>query len=620
MNSSNEPRLYITAEHYARLHSMPQTPMLKNAERLVESLAMKYVRSATIEVDETGHNWQLIRARHMQNRIVTLLTQYKRSGQQRYRDALMDDVRRMADWEYWSWITWRQNDADPNAIFDLSYGENSSTLAIAFDGLRDELSDEEVQLFVDTARRRSLQPLLAVMAKEPKPWWYRFALSNWNTVCAGGAGVLALAMGDLCPESERVLEIAEESIIPYFEALGEDGAWPEGIGYWNYGMRYGFMYLLSWENATGKKHPLMERKGTRSTLTFPLAFSPNGVPCSFGDVNSFAPLPFHYRVAERLNRPDIVAELDRRMAMHADDAVLRGHWPNTAELLLLHPRQAPKASKKGEGKWPAIELQDGLEWGYIADSMPEPKLYVSVRGGTLVAPHVHQDLLSFNCLVGTEKLIENIGVDDYLDTTFSGRRWELYETSTASKNTIFINGVGIADKSTVTTEVMQGSGYRGFRIDATEAMGNMRDGAVASFCGRLILMIKNRGVLVVDRVTVPHAALVESRLHTFFPVTFGKLQAQVRGKQSNLHLAFAASEPSLLKRGLGVATEPKRKPDTMIRHTSAAKVHGMTLCSLLLPDGTGEVQITEKGDRTTVTVGGDLAFKVSFDSSDLRIG
>jgi hypothetical protein len=401
MQLTPHPRLYVNAEDYKRLHNIAKPSMLKTAERQVEAAAMKFVRKPAIDVDETGHNWQLIRARHMQNRIVTLLVQYRRSGQRRYRETLMDDVRRMAEWEYWSWITWRQGNSDPNAIFDLSYGENSATLALAFDGLRDELTPEELELFVDTARRRSLQPLLAVMSAETPPWWFRFALSNWNTVCAGGAGMLALAMGDLCPESEQVLSVAEESVVPYFDALGEDGAWPEGIGYWNYGMRYGFMYLLSWENATGKTHPLLEQKGTRSTLTFPLAFSPNGVPCSFGDVNSYAPLPFHYRAAHRLGRADIVAELDRRMGMMADAEVLRGYWPNTAELLLLHPQSAGKARKPVAAKWPTISLQHVLEWGYVADQMPEPKVYASVRGGTLDAPHVHQDLLSYNFLVGT---------------------------------------------------------------------------------------------------------------------------------------------------------------------------------------------------------------------------
>jgi hypothetical protein len=280
----------------------------------------------------------------------------------------------------------------------------------------------------------------------------------------------------------------------------------------------------------------------------------------------------------------------------------------------LHPRGK---KVKERGKWPRFTLQQDLEWGYVADHMPEPNLYIAVRGGTLNAPHVHHDLLSYHCLVGQEKLVENIPVDDYMDTTFSSRRWELYETAAASKNTIFINGAGVADKSSVITTCVQGTGYEGFRLDATEAMGTTRDGTAASFCARVILLVKRRGVLVIDRVVLRHAGLVESRLHTFYPLSLGKMEAEVRGKQNRLHLTFASSQPALLKRGLGIPTHPPRQPDTMMRHLSATKVHGITLCHFLLPNGKAQVRLSENGERTQVTVEGDLSFRLSFATADL---
>src|SRR5436190_1992192 len=73
-------------------------------------------------------------------------------------------------------------------------------------------------------------------------WYYKKPDTNWNTVCNGGAGMLALALYEYCPEAARVLELVEQGVAPYFESMSADGGWPEGIGYWNYGMRYGFMY------------------------------------------------------------------------------------------------------------------------------------------------------------------------------------------------------------------------------------------------------------------------------------------------------------------------------------------------------------------------------------------
>ncbi len=610
MKLTAHPRLYISEDHYARLRISVDHPVSKKARQLVRELAQGFVADPTIVVDETGHNYHLIRARKMQTRVVTMLAEYKRTGDVKYRKVILSDIERIANWEYWSWITWRKSDARPEAIYDLSYGENSATLALAFDGLHGELSKDEVALFVDTARRRSLGPFLHVTDAENKPMFLGHPHSNWNTVCVGGAGMLSLALGDLCKESTEVLKRVEKSVIPFFKSLKGDGGWPEGIGYWNYGMRYGFMYLLSYERATGKKHPLLKLKGTEATLKFPLLFTPNGVPCSFGDVNRFGVMPFHYAVAERFGADDVIAELDRRAVAPAD-----GPWPNAAELALFHPGKPVKDKK---GSWPNRALVQGLEWGYVADQMPAPNLYVSVRGGTTDAPHVHRDLMSFFLVAGHEKMIENVGVDDYMDTTFSSRRYDLYETAATSKNTIFINGVSIGDRVTLKTRQINGAGYEGFWMDGTQAMGEMRDGPVATFCGRAILMVKKQGVLVIDRVEVPHAALVESRLHTFCKTTFGKSDVQIRGKKQRLQVTVDASLPVHTKPGMGIPAHPSREPDTMIRFISEKKVMAMTIVYFMMSNGKASVSLSERGDQTTVRIDGDVKAKIAFKTKGLK--
>ncbi len=51
----------------------------------------------------------------------------------------------------------------------------------------------------------------------------------------------ALALADEEPElAGEILEAAIESIRRPMAAYAPDGAWPEGPGYWNCGMRYGF--------------------------------------------------------------------------------------------------------------------------------------------------------------------------------------------------------------------------------------------------------------------------------------------------------------------------------------------------------------------------------------------
>jgi hypothetical protein len=613
MAYSAHPRLYISNEHFARLRSTPDHPVLTQAQQSVRALAEKLLTDPSIEVDPTKHNAHLIRARFMQKNVVSLLVAYKQTGDARYRTAIIDNIRTISEWEYWSWIAWRQNDPRPEAVYDLSCGENSATLAIAYDALASELTQPEAALFIDTARQRSLQPYLTLVRAENKPWWYSKHDTNWNTVCNGGAGMLALALGDLFPESAQVIELVDAGFAPYFESMKRDGAWPEGIGYWNYGMRYAYMYLLSSERATGRRHRLLELPAAESTLMFPLLFTPNNVPCSFGDVNSFSPLPFHFAAAERYGRTDICVELERKLPR----GEVESQWPNDAELLLLFPRETLQKPAPA-GEWSNVGLMDGLEWAYLADAMPRPKIYASVRGGTIDAPHVHHDLMSFFVVVNDEALIDNVPVDDYIDTTFSSRRFDLYECGPNSKNTIFINGVGIIDKSKVSTTRIAGQGFDGFRIDSTAAMGFGRDRSMATFCGRAVLLVQQNALLVIDRIELPHAGTAESRLHTFSSVTFDKQSVEVRGKREWLSAAFAASKPTLLRRGTGTPTDPRHEADTMVRHITSEKIFDITLATLLLPSGRAVLTLDETGPSTVLAASGDITFRLEFMAAGLK--
>ena len=609
------PRLCFTAGHYAALQQPAKSTFHQQLVAGVKQKADHYLREEEIDVDRTGHNWHLVRAFRMQIRLFTLLAQFKQNYDQKYFQAIWRDVERMANWEYWSWIAWRKGESAPDAIFDLSYGVNSLTLAFVYDALRDQWSESQQQLFVDVANGRSFPAYLKHTAPPNQVSWFDNPHSNWNTVCNGGAGVLALALRDKCPQSKEVIKRVEKGIKPFFKSTAPDGGWPEGVGYWNFGMRYGFLYLLSHETATGKTHPLLEFPGTAATLKFPLLFTPGNASCGFGDSNKFTPYPFHVLAARRLNLPEVEAELLERFQHQANESTfnqvhsknyVKKIYTEDPELLILW--QKPKAVAKRRSLWPSHQLIKGLDWGYMADSMPRPNIYISVRGGTIDMPHTHRDLLSFFCVVGGEKLIDNVPVDDYLDTTFSARRQELYEVSPLSKNTVFVNGAGIVEKSSVLTQAIEGRSYKGFRLDATLAMGSMRDGNAADFCGRIIVLLKNRAVVVIDEFELPFAGLVESRLHTFSKVSFRARAAQIRGEANNLHTSFACTTPSQLQKGMGLSTHPQRQPDTILRHQSTTKIKRAMMVSLLVPNGTGEVQIEEK----------DTTRKVLFEWEDAK--
>ncbi|MGH7145035.1 MAG: hypothetical protein ACREJ2_13045, partial [Planctomycetota bacterium] len=344
MRLTPHPRLYVSAEQLNRLSQPPPAgapAYLGGAAKTVAALAEEFKSSPQFAWVLNTHNAHLIRARKMQTRVVMLLTRWQQTGRAEFRAAALEHVLEMGRWDYWSWITWREHDPRPTAVFDLSYGENAMTLAIAYDWLHGTLTAREREQLCAIARKWVFEPFLNLKKPVHKDWWFQKPDTNWNTVCAGGAGMAALAFAEEFPrEAAATLARAEQSVAPFFRELDRTrGGWPEGIGYWNYGMRYGFMYLLSWERATGKKHPLMRSRNVERTLEFPLDFAPSGVPCSFGDVNHFLPQPFHLAAAARFGRADLCANLDALLERAAAKAVGKTAQdrPNAADFLLLHP-------------------------------------------------------------------------------------------------------------------------------------------------------------------------------------------------------------------------------------------------------------------------------------------
>ncbi len=607
MKLHTHPRLYIQPDAIERARATPRLAMLKQCAQAVAEGAGRFKESPVFEWVEATHNAHLARARRMQARVVTLLVQWFRSGEAQYRDAAIRHLLQIGEWEYWSWITWRQGNPDPMAIYDLSYGENSATLAIGYDLLHDHLTEVQKQALRTIALERSIKPFLEHTKGKPpasRAWWMYHRFSNWNTVCAGGAGMLALAMYEDLPAAGEVLRRVERSFKPYMRTLTTyGGAWPEGIGYWNYGMRYAFMYLLSRQNATGRRHPLMATEGVVRTLRFPMDFTPHGLPCSFGDVNAWKPLPFHYAVAGDLGQEGVTSALDQQLSFHPGtfSRAADAGWPDAAEMLLLHPG---KRSAYPPPRRHLLAFYKGQDWGVLADQDVGSRLYVTVRGGTTQVPHSHLDLMSYHLVVGNEHLIRSVGNGEYLDTTFSGRRWELPEMLPVTKNVMLINGVGITQKATVVTTPLTLPQAAGFHFEATEAMGGSRDGGAALFAGRILLLLRGKAVLVVDRAILAHAGRIETRFHTFAGLQVQADRVLLSGKRQKLTAVFACNEPAGVFTAVQAPTTPGE--GAKVIRWAVQKLHtDMIMATLLVPgQGAASVNMTRAGDGVVLRCAG----------------
>lgn len=590
------PRLYVSASCFTRLRERKEDPWFLEYLREVKKRAEDGLDPATLSFDHTKHNSHLERAKAMQNRLLTLSLEALLSGEQRFVTAAMQHVQVMHDWEHWSWLAWRKGNCDPTATFDLSYGENSATLGIVHDWLKPLLSAADVDLILKTARR----PVDSFLKNGEQSWWYGKKESNWNPVCAGGFGMLVLSLFEHLPKAEGLLRSVENSVARFVEHLQEtDGAWPEGAAYWNYGMRYAFMFLSSYENAMGCRHPLLDAPSTKETVYFAPSFCPHGTACSFGDANSWRPLPFHHAMAERVGALDLLPVL---RAVHPEPSANPLGWPNAAETALLVP-DAPLVEKDQDARMPAQKLYNGVDWGYVADRMPNPNVYLAVRGGTTEVPHGHIDLTSFHAVMGGESVIVNYGMNEYLDTTFGKRRFELYDTVSASKNVALVNGVGVIKPSKIRTEqVLISPTRRGFWMDAKEAMGLNRDGvpAVKTKC-RLFLLLDNESILVLDSIELPIHGRCEERWHTEMIPTLMGNTVHLRGRQQRFAVTHACTQPALLFTGLALFSNPTKVPIHVCRWISERLETRIAFAMWITPgDEARSLAIKEEGEHLVV--------------------
>ena len=99
------------------------------------------------------------------------------------------------------------------------------------------------------------------------------AMNNWNAVCNGGIGIMALAFANVNAEfraaSEYLLDCIGFALHgSLFESYAPEGGYPEGPGYWGYGTSYSIFLFQSIITATGSDQGLTRVPGFRASFYF----------------------------------------------------------------------------------------------------------------------------------------------------------------------------------------------------------------------------------------------------------------------------------------------------------------------------------------------------------------
>jgi hypothetical protein len=571
----DSPRLYVTAEIAANLKDKLHGPYLKSLAAQVIQDADRLVRLPPLKEGEVG-TWQ-VGTRGIDSRLQCLTSAWVLTRKPSYRKAAIKHLGGLQAWNQISCEARENTPVEPILPFCLSYGELASTTGLMYDLFRPEMTETERQVFMGVFDKFLLKAALNCLTNPP--WWANKEWSNWNGVCAGGMGVMALALYNDVPDAQKLIPFVEKSLGEYFKStIQNGGGCPEGTGYWNYGMTFAMRYLLSWENATGQKHPALEIEEIGQSLFFPVDFT--GV--TFGDNDGWGPMSFYFMLAKRMNQPsaalraaayllkplDIKKRRPAPFAMGGDLLYAADVIPTTAEMETIR-----KAHQKK--KVPLARVYKGMEWAALADDDAFPVLRMGIRGGSSkIAGHGMIDLLSFRCRVNGELMITDQQDGGYMATTFGKRGAEIYGRSIASKSTLFVDGLGCAtDVTCDKTEVVKCKDILGIRIDGSHIYIPRWNNI---FIGRLVLMVENAYWLVIDNVFSPNPVdghWAESRYHTYAADKRGKDWVTLKSGKERMTMTFAALGPAVIQESRGMPSQPSVAPTTIFRWMGAAASH-----------------------------------------------
>ena len=466
-------------------------------------------------------------ARTAQGRILDLLISHAIDPNQAYRNRAIEELDTLLNW-----TTWR----DPcyaNTPVDLCTAEAAVAAAVGLDWLWDDLPAAKRELGLRRLREYVLAPY--VQAVEDEAWWYS-CYHHWNAVVNGGIGLAALTLSDRDDTAARAVELAIEGTRHFLNALGSEGGWDEGTGYWG----YGFRYLLLFAEALARMDDdqrIYHSRGMDVTGLFPIYFSPNGRAASFGDQPVVPLYGTFYLLASRLRCSEVTWWLDT-YAFHRDTNTTG--WSAAGLALLFRPDEPPAPQPDLE----PLKTFNQIGWAAVADAWPRPRVYASIKSGDLSANHSQRDMNSVQLQVDGENLLTDPGNPSYTQEYLGDQRGEFYQVQARAHNTIILaeadHHIDAQGRIVASAQV---DGCRWVACDAGDAVGEG-----VRFVRHLIMPVDpglpgGAGLLVVDELDVVTPEKAELFWHTAGRIELeqGSTAGMIVGRQSQIHFAVGAT-------------------------------------------------------------------------------
>ncbi|MHC4562320.1 MAG: heparinase II/III domain-containing protein [Planctomycetota bacterium] len=523
-------------------------------------------------------------ARAAQGRIIDLLVAHHIDANRAYHDRAVEELRNLVSWSTW---------VDPShkgLAVDLCTAEAAVAATVGLDWLWEDLSEADRLRVIRAIRDRVITPYHESVANDA--WWYT-AYHNWNAVVNSGCALAGLALGDELPEAEKVYELAHSGLEHFFDALGREGGWDEGTGYWGFALRY-VMLLNEAADRVMDDQRLIHHRGMDTTGLFPIYFSPNGHAASFGD----APIvPLHgalYLLVSHFGLKEVAWWLDT-YAFHND--VSTDGWSAGGLAMLFRPVDL---DPPGPPELSEVKVFNEIGWASLCDHWPRPTMYVAAKAGDLAANHSQRDMNSIQLQVDGEMMLIDPDPGTSNGDSYADEGDELAEIQARSHNTMVVGERDHEiDARGQIVDAMDDAHYRYVACDAQQACG-----AGVHFLRHVVMIVDpakatGRTLVVMDELRNTDAESVDLFWHTHGKVELHKKgrSAVLTGARAKLYAAFAATVPVHLSRE---SCGSRQRRNRAVRVSSPPVEQGVFVSVFSVEQLSGPVTVDAGGSALTV--------------------
>jgi hypothetical protein len=505
---TTHPRLFFLPEDEAILKAkLPATPLLTRVHNVIIAECDKMLTLPVLQRVLIGKRLLEV-SREAMRRICFLSYAYRMTGTVAYADRAIVEMKAMAAFSDWN----------PKTNDFLDTGEMTMGMAIGYDWLYN---------YMDASSRTTIFNAIKSMGIDQSvgpgayiPWLIE--VNNRNQVNNAGISAGVAAVYDTNPTYyQTLIDRSINSIKTYPMGLySNNGATPEGYGYWEYGTSFNALMIDLLQRMWGTDSGLSAMPGFLSTGNYITQLEGNATKRVGGDpLKTYSPQCFSfgdsgtgtntllglYWIAKQTSNPNLLYNELKKLDLYINgiNRLLPFVLIWTMNQTLTGLAAPTETTYVAQGASALAVLRAG--WG-------ANDIYFGIKGGTPNSSHAHMDIGSFVMDAMDVRWAMDMGGSDYTTLEAHGvggtfeqtsTRWDVFRYNNKEHNTLTINGNKqlVAGCPTV-DNLINTTDRKSVDINLTSTYAND-----VSYCRRTGAIVQNRYVEIKDSLIAGSAAL-----------------------------------------------------------------------------------------------------------------